>query len=271
MTTSHQPQGVALITGASSGIGAVYADRLSRRGHDLILVARDEKRLQKLATRITVQTGRKVEIMVADLTDKDDLATVERRLVEDPAISMLVNNAGFNIGAPLSESDPEQIDLLIKLNVLAPTRLARAAAPVLVGRGGGTIINIASIVAVAPGILNGAYSASKAFVVNLSQALHLELGSKGLRVQAVLPGATRTNFWDGSGLPISGLPQEIVMSAEDMVDASLVGLDLGELITVPALPDAAYWDRFEAARVALAPFLSRSKPAERYTRATQGH
>ena len=136
-------------------------------------------------------------------------------------------------------------------------------------RGGGTLINIASIVAVAPGILNGAYSGSKAYVVNFSQALQQELGAKGLRVQAVLPGATRTEFWDTSGIPVDGLPQDMVMSAEDMVDAALAGLDIGENITIPSLPDPADWDRLEAARVSLTPHLSRSEPAERYKRSVQ--
>jgi short-subunit dehydrogenase len=264
MTLPTHPPGTAVITGASSGIGALYADRLARRGHDLVLVARTSDRLAAVAARIAQATGRKVEVLVADLTAKKDLIALEQRLAQDGAIRMLVNNAGFNIGAAFSESDPDRLELMVQLNAVAVTRLARAAAPAFVARGGGTIINIASIVAVAPGILNGAYSASKAYVLSLSQALQHELGAKGLRVQAVLPGATRTDFWDASGVPVSALPQEIVMSADDMVDAALAGLDLGERITVPSLPDVADWERFDAAREALAPHLSRSTPAARY-------
>lgn len=258
-----------MITGASSGIGAIYADRLARRGHNLILVARDRERLEGVAARLVAQTGRTVEVLPADLTARQDLLSLERRIADDPAIRLLVNNAGFNIGTLVSESDPDQMEAMIQLNAVALTRLSRAAAPAFVARGGGTLINIASIVALAPGILNGAYSGSKAYVVNFSQALQLELGAKGLRVQAVLPGATRTEFWDVSGIPVTGLPQDMVMSAEDMVDAAFAGLDMGELITIPSLSNPADWDRLEAAREALTPELSRSEPAARYTRALQ--
>ncbi|HYE39401.1 MAG TPA: SDR family oxidoreductase [Ramlibacter sp.] len=264
MTHSPIVPGTALITGASSGIGAVYADRLARRGHNLLLVARNAERLHAVASRITQETGRKVEVLVADLAARADLAEVEQRLARDSAIRMLVNNAGFNIGAPFTASDPDRLEAMVQLNVVVPTRLARAAAPAFVARDGGTIINIASVVAVAPDILNGAYSATKAYVLNLSQALEHELGGKGLRVQAVLPGATRTDFWRTSDIPVDSLPRGMVMSAEDMVDAALAGLDLGELVTIPSLPDAADWERFEAAREALEPFLSRSEPAERF-------
>lgn len=269
MTNPSILPGTALITGASSGIGAVYADRLARRGHDLILVARNVDRLRAVASRIVQETGRKVEVQVADLTARRDLLEIEQRLAHDGAIRMLVNNAGFNLGAPFSESDPDRLETMVQLNSVVLTRLCRAAAPAFVARGGGTLINIGSIVAVAPRILNGGYSASKAYVLNLSQALQHELGAKGLRVQAVLPGAIRTDFWDASGIPVDGLPPELVMSAEDLVDAALAGLDLGEDITVPSLPDAADWERFEAAREALTPNLSRSQPAQRYRTAAK--
>lgn len=267
MTATQSHRGTAVITGASSGIGAVYADRLARRGHDLLLVARSRERLGSVAARIAAQTGRRVEVLAADLTAKKDLIELEQRIAQDPAIRMLVNNAGFTIGAPLSESDPDRLEMMIQLNTVVVTRLSRAAAPAFVARGGGTIVNIGSIVAVAPRLLNGAYTGSKAFVVSFSQALQHELGAKGLRVQAVLPGATRTDFWDSAGVPVAVLPQQIVMSAEDMVDAALAGLDLGELVTIPSLPDSADWERFEAAREALAPNLSHSQPAERYRQA----
>lgn len=269
MTKSLPHPGTAVVTGASSGIGALYADRLARRGHPLVLVARSRERLQAVAARLAAQTGRPVEILAADLTVKKDLAALEQRLAGDASIRMLVNNAGFNVGPPASQADPDQMEAMIQLNVVALTRLARAAAPAFVARGGGTIVNIASVVAVAPGILNGAYSASKAYVLNFSQALQQELGAQGLRVQAVLPGATRTGFWDVSGIPVDGLPQDMVMKAEDMVDAAIAGLDLGETVTIPSLPEAADWERFEAARQALVPHLSRNEAAGRYKRAVQ--
>ncbi|HEX2543699.1 MAG TPA: SDR family oxidoreductase [Ramlibacter sp.] len=268
MTSPRSHAGAALITGASGGIGAIYADRLARRGHDLLLVARNTERLAELARSLVKQTGRRIEVVTADLTDKQDLAALEQRLAGDSSVRMLVNNAGFSTGASFAESEADRLEAMLQLNALALTRLTRAAAPAFVARGGGTIINIASIVAVAPRILNPVYTATKAYVLSLSQALQHELGAKGLRVQAVLPGATRTDFWDVSGVPVSALPPEMVMGAEDMVDAALAGLDQGELVTIPSLPDVAEWERFEAAREVLTPQLSRSTPALRYARAS---
>jgi short-subunit dehydrogenase len=261
-TNAHK--GTALITGASSGIGAVYADRLARRGYDLILVARNAERLKELATRLTDETGRSVETIAADLTDKADLARVEEVLRTDSSITLLLNNAGVGATAPLLSSDIGKMEAMVELNVVSPMRLTYAVAPAFVARGGGTIINIASIVAIAPEVLNGVYGGSKAFVLAFSQSLHHELGDKGIRIQAVLPGATATDFWDKAGIPVDNLPGTIVMSAADMVDAALSGLDQGELVTIPALPEIADWNAFEAARRALGPNLSLTAPAARY-------
>ena len=159
---THLHRGTALITGASSGIGAVYADRLARSGYDLILVARREDRLRALATQLTDRTGRSVEILPADLTNSAGLAKVEEVLKTDASITMFVNNAGIASTAPLLASDIDQMERMIALNVNVPTRLAYAVAPALVARGTGTIVNIASIVALAPEVLNGVYGGSKA-------------------------------------------------------------------------------------------------------------
>lgn len=257
-------EGTALITGASSGIGAIYADRLARRGHDLILVARNRERLEALARRLTQTTGRSVEVMPADLNKDADLARIESKLKTDPRISLLVNNAGFGSTTSLLETDVERMDEMVALNVRALMRLTYAAVPGFVQREAGKIINIASIVALAPELLNGVYGASKAFVLAFSQSLQHELASKGVRVQAVLPGATATEFWGIAGTPVEYLPAQIVMSAEDLVDAALAGFDLGEAVTVPSLPESADWDNFEANRRVLQPKLSRSVPADRY-------
>jgi uncharacterized protein len=262
--TTEPNKGTALVTGASSGIGAIYADRLARRGYDLILVARNRDRLQTLADRLSKETGRSVRTIAADLTDKADIAQVETALRADASITMLVNNAGTGATAPLLDSDIAKMDEMIALNVGVLTCLTYAAAPGFVARRKGTIVNIASIVAVAPEVLNGVYGGSKAFVLAFSQSLHHELADKGIRVQAVLPGATATDFWAIAGTPVEHLPESIVMSAEDMVDAALAGLDQGELVTIPSLPDAADWSAFETARKALSPNLSRSEPARRY-------
>jgi short-subunit dehydrogenase len=257
-------KGTALITGASAGIGAIYADRLAKRGYDLILVARNQNRLAALGQRLKRETGRSVETIAADLNDKADLARIETTLRTNVSVALLVNNAGVGAAAPLLNSDIEKMDEMIRLNVGALTRLTYAAVPGFVARGGGTIVNISSMAAISPETLNGVYGGSKAFVLAFSQSLQHELAQQGVRVQAVLPGATATEFWDIAGLPVHNLPAGIVMSAEDMVDAALAGLDQGEIVTIPSLPDQAEWDGFEAARRAMSGKLSRAAPADRY-------
>lgn len=257
-------KGTALITGASTGIGAVYADRLAKRGYDLVLVARNEARLKSLSARLASETRRSVLPLRADLNDKAELAKVERILREDQTVTMLVNNAGVASVAPLLNADVEKMGDMIALNITALTRLTYAAAPAFVARGAGTIINIASIVGISPETLNGVYGATKAYVIALSHSLQHELADKGLRIQAVLPGATATEFWDIAGLPIRNLPASIVMSPEDMVDAALAGLDQGERVTLPSLHDGDEWTRFEAARRAISQRFGNSVPAPRY-------
>jgi short-subunit dehydrogenase len=261
---NRMASGTALITGASSGIGAIYADRLARRGHDLILVARNRERLDALARRLSGDTGRAVTIIVADLNDKADLARVEQVLHSDASITVLVNNAGIALTGDLADTDPDRLDRMIQVNVLAPSRLARAAIPGFVARGRGTLITISSALALGPEWSNGSYSGSKAYLLNLSLRLQQELAGKGVHVQIVLPGATRTALWEKAGTDIGSLPPSVVMDVEDMVDAALAGLDSGERVTIPALPDMADWEAYEAARQNLRPNLSRSAPAARY-------
>jgi short-subunit dehydrogenase len=262
--SSRSSKGTALITGASTGIGAVYADRLAKRGYDLILVARSHDKLHQVAKQIQSATGRKVESLQADLTVPVDVQRVADRLATDTSISALVNNAGIAAANKLLDSDPNYLDQMIQLNVTALTRLALAAAPGFVARANGLIINIGSIVALAPELLNGTYSGTKAYVQNFSTSLKNELAGKGVTVQVVLPGATATPLWDKAGVSINSLPAEWVMTTEDMVDASLAGLDQGEFATIPALPNAADFEAYEKARLALAPNLSRKNPADRY-------
>lgn len=261
---SSSSKGTAVVTGASSGIGAIYADRLARRGYDLILVARNEARLAEVAQRVRAATGRNVRTVAADLTEQTDLNRIEALLRDETSVTLLVNNAGVGALKPLVESDVDAMEVMIALNVTALMRLVYAAAPAFVARGGGTIINVASAVAIAPEILNGVYGGTKAFVLALSQSLHNELGDKNLRVQAVLPGATATNFWDAAGGSVESLPSAVVMRTEDMVDAALAGFDQGELVTIPSLENAADWRAFEAARQTLVPNLSLNVAAARY-------
>ena len=261
---NQERKGFALITGASSGIGAVYADRLARRGYDLILVARDRQRLEDVAARVRRDTGVDVDVLAADLTSRADLALVEQRLRDDDRITMLVNNAGVGATAPLIDSDVDEMSRMISLNVDVLTRLAYAAVPSFVARGAGTIVNVSSIVAIGPEVLNGVYGGTKAFVLAFSQSLRHELAGTGVRVQVVLPGATATDFWEVAGQPVENLPKEIVMSAGDMVDAALTGLDHAEFATIPALPDVGQWEAYEGARQAMLPNLSHAAPASRY-------
>ncbi|NUQ28727.1 MAG: SDR family oxidoreductase [Acidobacteriaceae bacterium] len=257
-------RGIALITGASTGIGAVYADRLAKQGYDLILVARDAAKLQQHAQRITSETGRTVETVAADLVNKSDLARVEDILRSNQKITVLVNNAGLGATSKLIDSPVDEMEHMITLNVTALTRLTQAVLPGFVERKQGTLINIASIVAVAPDLLNGVYGGTKAFVLALTQSLSNELKDKGIRIQAVLPGAIDTPFWDRLKYPVHNLPAGMVMTPENLVDAALKGLELGELITIPSLPDVADWEKADSARKALAPNLSKQLPAARY-------
>src|SRR5689334_2961335 len=177
---------------------------------------------------------------------------------------MFVNNAGMAVAAPLLAADPDRLEAMVRLNVVAAMRLAIAAAAGFAARGRGTVVNIASVLALAPERFNGAYSGTKAFVLTLSQALAAELAGRGVRVQAVLPGATRTELWRRAGADIANMPPEMLMEAGEMVDAALAGLDLGEPVTIPSLPDSAGWERLQAARLALGPDLSREHAAARY-------
>lgn len=256
--------GTALITGASSGIGAVYADRFAKRGHDLILVARNRERLEALATRLAADAGRSVEVIVADLTNKADLARVEQVLRTDTRITVLINNAGIAMSGDLTSADPDRLESMIQLNVLAPSLLTLAAIPGFVVRGSGTLINISSVLALVPERFNGSYSGTKAYLLNLSLRLQQEVAGNGVRVQVVLPGATRTAIWEKSGTDIATLPPSMLMDVDEMVDAALIGLDRGESVTIPSLPDIADWEVYEAARQNMIPKLSLSLPAARY-------
>lgn len=254
-----------LITGASSGIGTVYAERFARRGHDLVLVARDKGRLDALAERLRHDTGVAVDILPADLTQRSDLATVEARLRDDARIGVLVNNAGIAQSGSFTEQSADSIEQLVTLNTLALTRLAAAIAPRLANAGEGAIINIGSVVGLAPEFGMSVYGASKAFVLFLSQGLSLELTPKGVHVQAVLPAATRTEIWERAGIDINTLPE--VMDVGELVDAALVGFDRRESVTIPPLHVAERWDTLDASRQGLLSDIRQAQAAERYRHA----
>ncbi|HEY4030050.1 MAG TPA: SDR family oxidoreductase [Caulobacteraceae bacterium] len=260
--------GTALITGASTGIGATYADRLARRGHDLILVARDAARLEAVAARIRRQVNVAIEVLPADLTDKAGLAKVEHRLATDPSITLLVNNAGAAAHGAFADLSADQHQAIIDLNVTALTRLTSAAAPAFAARSKGAIINLASVLGLVHEIGMPVYNATKAYVLMLSRALQQELRPKGVYIQAVLPGATRTEIWERAGTSLDALPPEMVMDVGELVDAALVGFDRQEQVTIPSLPDVAQWNAFEATRTAMLPNLSKTRRAPRYHETT---
>lgn len=262
MTTASS-KGTALITGASAGIGAIYADRLAKRGYDLILVARNAERLQALAATLKAQTGRSIKTLVADLGDKASLKQVEKVLREDASITLLVNNAGVGSVASILKDDVDEMEAMIALNITALTRLTYAVAPAFVARGAGTIVNVSSVVGIAVEMLNGVYSASKSYVLSFGHTLQRDLGDKGVRIQSVLPGATATDFWDVAGYA----PQKTganTMAAADLVDAALAGLDQGELVTIPGLHEPEAWVQWEEGRRAISKQFSNAKPAARY-------
>jgi uncharacterized protein len=257
-----------LITGASSGIGAVYADRFARRGHDLVLVARDRARMEKLADRLRNDTGNdtgvNVDILQADLTNARDFALVEARLRDDSRIGILVNNAGMSAAGGFLDQSVDDVTKIVDLNAVALLRLAHAAASRFAKEGAGAIINIGSVAGFMPEWGSAVYGATKAFVLFLSQGLQAELGSKGVYVQAVLPAATRTEIWARSGKDINKLPA--VMEVEELVDAALAGFDRREPITIPSLPNLDQWTDLDTARKAMIPNVNQVHAAERYRR-----
>lgn len=262
MTTATSTLPTVLVTGASSGIGAVYAERFAQRGHPLVLVARDKARLDALAARLSEAHHVEIEVLQADLTQQPDLARVETRLRDDAHIGVLINNAGMAQTGHFLQQSPSDLERLIALNTTAVARLAAAIAPRLVQAGTGAIVNIGSVVGLAPELGMTIYGATKAFVQFLSQGLHLELSPKGVYVQAVLPAATRTEIWQRAGIDVNTLPE--VMDVGELVDAALIGYDRRELVTIPPLHVAERWDALEGARQGLLSDLRQARAADRY-------
>lgn len=229
---------VALITGASSGIGAAFARELAVRGHDLVLVARRREPLQALADDLQAQHSVSIEVLSADLADEIGVARVEGRIAEIKALGMLVNNAGFGVEGKFVEVDFDRLLDMIHVHVLASVRLCRAALPGMIAQGSGGIINVASLAAFLsiPGALT--YNATKAYLVNFSRGLQLELAGTGVDVQALCPGFTVTGFHTPPGVVSIGnfqVPRWMWMEAERVVAASLKALGRGKAICVPGL------------------------------------
>jgi short-subunit dehydrogenase len=258
------PKGRAAITGASSGIGAAYADRLARRGYALLLVARRADRLEALSKTLTRTHGIDVETLVADLEDPAALAVVEARVAR-PDISILVNNAGAGGLGPSAQVTADQIERIIRLNITALSRLSQAALANFRADGRGLLVNIGSVMAHAPSPSGAAYSGSKAYVLNFTRSLQVEHKAyPGVQIQLVMPGPIRTEFFSSQGLSDSVFPDSTYLTPDQLVDAALAGSEAGELITIPSMADRCVWERLEEARLAFMGSVSSGAVAQRY-------
>ncbi|MFK4525251.1 short-subunit dehydrogenase [Bradyrhizobium japonicum] len=264
MADNSSTNPVAVVTGASAGIGAVYARRLAARGYDLILVARRADRLASLSGEIKDRYHSRVELVATDLTDPTDLERLVKVIAADNRITMLVNNAGNAKLASLLRTSTEDAASMIALNITALTRLTQALLPTFVARNSGSIINIASVLSLHSLPISSVYSGTKGYVLNFSRGLQAELVGTGVKVQLVLPATTSTELWELAGIPLSQLNQSSVMTAENMVDASLAGYDQGEGVTLPSVDDPSLWRAYDLARGNLFAATQTGRPASRY-------
>lgn len=257
--------GTAIITGASFGIGKVYAERLASRGYDLVLVARRQDRLQQIATDLQQRFSVHAEALSADLSTADGTRTVSERLSEDASVALLVNNAGFSALKALTQTPDDTITRMIALNVTALTALSKAALVAFKGRDAGTLVNIGSGAGFSPYPGIPVYGSTKAYVFLFTQSLQHEVEGTSVKVQLVLPGAVISEGWDvAGGSDLEPLPESMVMTTEDCVDAALSGLDQGETITAPSLHDTSVLSDYVAVSGKLLQAMFDAKPAKRY-------
>ncbi len=257
--------GTAVVTGASSGIGKVYAERLAKKGYDLLLVARRGDRLEKVAQDLIHGYGVQVKTHVADLGDHGQLENVAKVMSEDESITLLVNNAGTNFASLLDGATVTQLNTLVNINILALTRLTMAVLPGFKSRNKGAIVNIGSVLGFDGQPYTSIYGATKAYVQNLTRTLQAELAGTDIAVQLVAPAATLSEIWDISGYPLSSLDPDIVMSTEDCVDAALLGLERGEKVTAPSVQDEVGIAKYlDAGSALFAASQQTGKPAARY-------
>jgi hypothetical protein len=268
MTLDPSPR--AAVTGASSGIGAAFAERLARDHYDLLLVARRRERLDALARRLSDAHGVQVEVIAADLVEPGELQRVEKRIAEDEALELLVNNAGFGAYMPFVALDPDRAEDLIRVHVLAVTRLTRAALPGMIARGRGAIVNVSSRLAFSASLPSpplprrAVYAAAKAYITTFTQILADELKDTGVRVQALCPAIVRTEFHEQMGRDPSEFPPDKVMAPEAVVDASLACLALGDVLCIPTLDDPEYAARLAQSERELFQNSDRGAVAARY-------
>jgi short-subunit dehydrogenase len=235
---------VALVTGASAGLGIEFARQLSKRGHRLVLAARRKERLEELAKELGNARAVAVDLSKSDAPAKL-MADVE---ANGESVDLLVNNAGFGLIGRFAELDAKRERQMIDLNVGALTDLCRAVAPEMIERGSGAILNVASTAAFQPGPKMAVYFATKAFVLSLSEALHEELKPHGIKVSCLCPGPTRTEFGDVAGFGGNGLFDRVAMTADKVVEIGLKGLDANRAVVV-----AGWLNKVGAASTRFAP------------------
>jgi uncharacterized protein len=258
----------ALVAGASSGIGMAFAERLASDGYDLMVVARRGDRLQHLAERLQQRYGVRVAVVVADLAQPADLRSLEQAIARDPALELLVNNAGVLDATPFAQLDADRIEAMLRVHVVALVRLTRAVLPGMLTRGRGSVINLASIGAffAHPEPWQTTYCATKAYVVAFTPGLHEEVRDTGVRVQVLCPGLVPTEIFARAGID-QDFSAPCVMAPEAVVEASLAGLHLGEVICVPDLDDPSLLTQVDALKDRIvAAVLERTTgvPARRY-------
>lgn len=251
----------ALVTGASSGIGTEIAREYAKRGVDLVLVARREDRLHRLADELTTEFDVTCEVQVADLTGEEGRLEVEQRIVTDQApVDVLVNNAGMVVDEELADSDPDVRIQEVELNVVAVTRLATCAASTFRSRGAGGILNVSSVTAFWPVPGNATYAAGKAFVLSLSESLHVELADTGVHVTAVCPGFTRTEIFEQGDVDVSKVPSPMWLDAHDVARSAVDGLEGNDTVVTPG----SLWQAMRmASRLTPPPLARRMSPALR--------
>ncbi len=259
------PHGTAVITGASAGIGALFADRFAKRGYDLMLIARRANRLETIAKSLKKQYGVAIGWIATDLGNPIELDDVVRTIASDKSVTLLVNNAGTSTLGKVAESKPEDLTAMINVNIVALTRLTIAVLSGFKERDRGTIVNIGSVLGLHSLPISSIYSGAKGYVLNFTRGLQDEVAGTGVRVQLVLPAAIATDIWAISGVPLSQLDPKTVMTAEDAVNAILAGFDSGESITLPSVEDVELFANYDKARMQVLAASQTSAPASRYS------
>jgi len=259
---------LALVTGASSGIGAALAERLARDGRDVLIVARRRERLEALAGRLQAETGVAVDLLVADLTDPAQLLLVEERIAREGQLDLLVNNAGFAGYGPFAEIEPGVADRLTAIHIVAPLRLTRAALPDMIARRRGAVVNVASLLALSgplrlPMAGRATYAGAKSFLLTLTQLLAGELEGSGVQAMVCLPGMVESEFHGIGGGRLAGVP---LMTAGDVAQAIVIGLELGETVCAPTLEDATLFERMRELQQATLTAARSTELAARYRR-----